>query len=193
MNPTIDTLLGRMRAGDAAAADQLVRELEPFLRALVRRRLPDRVRGRFDSADIVQSAWASLLDGLREGRWEFPDAVRFRAFLTRVVLCRLYDRSRQARTQTDRERPLHGLAEEIPGGEPRPSEHAQAASAWEALAAACPPEYRAVLDLRRLGFSCEEIGERTGRHPGSVRRALRHLARRVAFAPSANPPPSDAD
>jgi RNA polymerase sigma-70 factor (ECF subfamily) len=176
---SIDALVDRLRAGDEAAAGELFRAFEPFLRGLVRRRLPGRARSRFDSADVVQSAWAGLLDGLRDARWHFPDAARLRAFLARVVLCRLYDRARPALAQANREEPLIGL--EPPGPEPRPSEHARAGAAWDQLLAVCPPEHRAVLRLRRDGHTCEEIAGRTGMHPGSVRRVLRHLARRVAF------------
>jgi RNA polymerase sigma-70 factor (ECF subfamily) len=178
---SIDGLLDRVRDGDEEATGELFRAFEPFLRGLVRRRLPDRARGRFDSADVVQSAWASLLDGLRDGRWRFPDAGHLRAFLTQVVLRRLFDRARSALTQTGREEPLAESGRELPGGEARPSEYARADAAWEALLAACPAEHRPVLQLRRLGYSCEEIAGRTGLHAGSVRRALRHLARRVAF------------
>jgi RNA polymerase sigma factor (sigma-70 family) len=189
----IDGLLVRLRDGDGAATGELFRAFEPFLRALVRRRLPVKARGRFDSADIVQSAWAGLLDGLREGRWQFTDAAHLRAFLARVVLCRLYDRARSALTRTGREEPLDDRADELPGCEPRPSEYARAGAAWEALLGACPPEHRDVLCLRRLGHSCEEIGTQLGMHPGSVRRILRHLARRVAFDEPAGSNPSTPD
>ena len=178
---SVESLVGRFQAGDTAAAGKLFELFEPFLRGLVRRRLPDRVRGRFDSMDVVQSAWASLLDGLREGRWQFPDETRLRAFLARVVLCRLYDRGRTALLQTAREEPLAGVGPSLAGTDPRPSEHARAADAWDALVAACPPEHLPVLHLRRQGLSPAEIADQTGLHPGSVRRVLRHLARRVAF------------
>ncbi len=181
IDPAIETLLTRLQNGDEAATGELFQAFEPFLRGLIRRRMPTSVRTRFDSADIIQSAWTSLLDGFRDARWQFSDAAHLRAFLTRVVLCRLYDRARGALSQTGREQPLTELDHELPGSEPRPSEHARAGDAWQSLLAACPPEHRVVLDLRRLGHSCEEISERTGLHAGSVRRILRHLARRIAF------------
>jgi RNA polymerase sigma-70 factor (ECF subfamily) len=192
---SIEGLLDRLRGGDEAATGELFRAFEPFLRGLVRRRLPARVRGRFDSVDVVQSAWVSLLDGLREARWQFPDASSFRGFLAQVVLCRLYDRSRSALTQTGREEPLAEHGRDLPGSDPRPSEHARAGAAWETLLAACPAEHQPVLHLRRLGYSCEEIAGRIGLHPGSVRRVLRHLARRVAFngPDRSSPPPVDAE
>jgi RNA polymerase sigma-70 factor (ECF subfamily) len=45
----------------------------------------------------------------------------------------------------------------------------------------CPPEHRAILQLRREGFRLHEIAARTGLHEGSVRRVLRQLARDLAL------------
>ena len=177
----VDQLLDRLRAGDESATGELFEAFEPFLRGLVRRRLPHQGARRFDSADIIQSAWASLLDGLREARWEFPDVNHLRAFLARVVLCRLYDRARSALLQTGREEPLAEIGGTFVGPEPRPSEHARAGATWDLLLDVCPPEHRPVLLLRQQGQSCEEIAQETGMHAGSVRRILRHLARRIAF------------
>jgi len=177
----ISELVVRLQAGDDAAAGELYQAFEPFLRGLVRRRLPRDARHRLDSADVVQSTWAGLLDGLRDARWQFPDAAHLRAFLARVVLCRLYDRARTALVQTGREEPLVAGGHDRPGPEPRPSEHARAAAAWERLLSICPVEHRPVLYLRREGYSCEEVAHQTGMHPGSVRRVLRELARRAAF------------
>jgi RNA polymerase sigma-70 factor (ECF subfamily) len=176
-----DALLERLQSGDGATADQVYREFEPLLRRIVRGRLPTRVRSRFDSADVVQSAWISILSGLRDGRWRFRDAGHLRAFLVRVVLCRLYDRARTALDQCGRELSPVDPERDRAGGDPSPSEHARADEVWARLLAVCPPQYHAVLHGRRAGDSCDEIAARTGRHPGSVRRILRQLARRVAF------------
>lgn len=189
--PAPDTLIEELNRGDEAAAERAFRQFEPFLRRLVRRRLPAEARSRFDSCDIVQSVWAGLLVGLRDARWRFPDAARLRAFLARAALCRLYDRAGQVRAQRAREQPLPELGRDLPGGEPRPSAYARADDVWQSLLTACPPEHRPVLHLRRLGHDCDEIAARTGLHPGSVRRILRHLASRVAFA-APTPPAADA-
>ncbi|HEX3147258.1 MAG TPA: sigma-70 family RNA polymerase sigma factor [Gemmataceae bacterium] len=176
-----DRLLDRLHAGDETAAGELFTAFEPFLRGLIRRRLPRQARGRFDSIDVVQSAWASLIDGLREARWQFPDAAHLRAFLARVVLCRLYDRANTALRQTGREEPLLAIGANLPGPEARPSANVRADALWDNLLTACPPEHRQVLHLRRDGHSCEDIACMTGMHAGSVRRVLRQLARRIAF------------
>jgi DNA-directed RNA polymerase specialized sigma24 family protein len=96
-------------------------------------------------------------------------------------LCRLYDLADSALRQTGREEPLAAIGVNLPGPEPRPSENVRAAALWENLLTACPPEHRPVLHLRRDGHSCEDIACMTGMHPGSVRRVLRQLARRIAF------------
>jgi RNA polymerase sigma-70 factor (ECF subfamily) len=180
---TLERLLEKLGSGDEAATEQLFRACEPYLRAVVRRRLPAQVQSRFESRDIVQSVWADLLTGFREGRWRFADAGQLRAFLIRVVQYRLCDRARRALNQVRREEPLT----ELPTGEPRPSEHAQAAALWDKLLAATAPEHHDILRLRRGGLTLAEIAEQTGLHEGSVRRILRRLAREVAFADAEGP------
>jgi hypothetical protein len=48
-------LLDNLCHGDTAAAEQVFVACEPYLRAVVRRRLPARLRAKFDSIDVVQS------------------------------------------------------------------------------------------------------------------------------------------
>src|SRR5579884_2413516 len=96
----IEQLLERLSGGDESAAEEVFRAYEPYLRKVVRRRLPAQVRARFESQDIIQSVFADLLVGFREARWKFANAGQLRAFLTRVVQYRLYDRARKALNQT---------------------------------------------------------------------------------------------
>ena len=49
------------------------------------------------------------------------------------------------------------------------------------MLALCPPAHRNLLLLRREGVPLAEIAARTGLHPGSIRRILRDLARKIAF------------
>jgi RNA polymerase sigma factor (sigma-70 family) len=177
----IEQLLDRLGTGDQAATEQVFRAYEPFLRKVVRRRLPAQARSRLGSSDIVQSVWADLLEGFREARWRFADAGHLRAFLVRAVQYRLFDRARQALTQARREEPLPRLPADLPGAEPRPSERAQAEAVWEKLLALSPPRHHDILRLRRSGLTLREVAERTGLHEGSVRRFLRQLARQAAF------------
>jgi RNA polymerase sigma factor (sigma-70 family) len=178
----LHALLERLCRGDEQAAEEVFRTYEPYLRKVVRRQLPARLRAKFDSLDIVQSVWADVLDGFRGAGWRFEDADHLRAFLVKVTHHRFIDRYRQHRRALERERPLaEGEGEAGPG--PRPSELARADDLWDKLLALCPPEHHELLLLKRQGLGTPEIAARTGLHEDSVRRVLRQLARRLVLHP----------
>jgi RNA polymerase sigma-70 factor (ECF subfamily) len=178
----LHTLLERLCHGDDQAAEQVFRTYEPYLRKVVRRQLPARLRAKFDSLDIVQSVWADVLDGFRRAGWRFEDAEHLRAFLVKATRHRFIDRYRQHQRALERERPLaEGEGEAGPG--PRPSELARADDLWDKLLALCPPEHHEILRLKRQGLGAPEIATRTGLHEDSVRRVLRQLARRLVLHP----------
>ncbi len=93
--PSLDELLEPLCNGDARAAEQVFLAFEPYLRKVVRRQLPDRLRARFDSTDIVQSVWRDLLDGFRKAGWRFANTTQLQAFLVKVTRNRFIDRYRQ--------------------------------------------------------------------------------------------------
>jgi RNA polymerase sigma factor (sigma-70 family) len=175
-------LLEPLNRGDRDAAEQVFAAYEPYLRMVVRRYLPGRLRAKLDSIDVVQSVWVQVLRGLRACRWQFTDTARLRAFLVKVTRRLLTSRFRHHHTALERERPGAATLDLLPAAEqPRPSEVAQAAELWERMLALCPPEHHALLRLRRLGLPLAEVASRTGLHEGSVRRILRRLARRLAL------------
>jgi RNA polymerase sigma-70 factor (ECF subfamily) len=178
----LEALLEKLCAGDPEAAERVFRAYEPYLRKVVRRRLPARLRARFDSADIVQSVWVDVLKGFREAGWHFRDTAHLRAFLVKVTRNRFIDRYRQHHRALEREQPLaDGADDALPSPDPCPSDVAGAEDTWERLLALCPPEHHAVLHLRRQGLPVAEVAARTGMHPDSIHRILRRLARRLAL------------
>jgi RNA polymerase sigma-70 factor (ECF subfamily) len=62
-------VLERARGGDAEATAQLVRQYEPEVRRVARRRLGPALRAALESIDLVQSVHRSLLRCLRENRF----------------------------------------------------------------------------------------------------------------------------
>ena len=179
----INSLLQELCQGNDQAAEQVFVTYEPYLRMVVRRMLPANLRSQFDSIDVVHSIWADLLDGFRNAGWRFTDAAHLRAFLVKATRNRFLDRVRTTRKFVANERSLevtdadHALAHE----DDRPSRVAQAGELWERLLASCSDEQRPILQLRRDGFTIDEIAQKTGYHPSSVRRILYDLAERVAF------------
>jgi RNA polymerase sigma-70 factor (ECF subfamily) len=178
----LDVLLDRLRDGDETVAGQIVADYEPYLRMVVRRCLPDRLRAKFDSLDVVQSVWVHVLHALRGRAWQVADRARLQALLVTVARRRLVSRYRHHRAAVEREQPggdaLQGLPEPR---ESRPSEVAVADELWQRMLALCPPEHHDLLRLRREGLLLHEIAARTGMHEGSVRRVLRRLARQLAL------------
>ena len=187
----LERLLEQLTRGDDAAAEQVFRAYEPYLRKVVRRQLPAQLRARFDSMDIVQSVWVNLLEGFREAGWRFPDVAHLQAFLVKVTRNRFLDRVRQHQASVAHEHPIpfHDLATRSPSPLPRPHEVAEAQELWEQMLALCPPEHREILQLKRQGLLLTEIAQRTGLHEGSVRRVLRTLARRLALQQQPVSPP----
>jgi RNA polymerase sigma-70 factor (ECF subfamily) len=177
----LDLLVERLNSGSPEAVEQAFVACEPYLRAVVRRHLPDRLRVKLDSADVVQSVWVSVLHGLRQASWRFTDRAHLQALLVTVARRRLISRYRSHQAALEREQPDGPALEDLPTPrQPRPSEVAQAAELWQRMLALCPPAHRPLLRLRRRGLSLDEIARRTGLHEGSVRRALRRLARQLA-------------
>jgi RNA polymerase sigma-70 factor (ECF subfamily) len=187
MGATLDELLERLGRGDESAAAEVFRTYEPYLRVVVRRQLPDRLRSRFDSADVVQSVWADVLEGFRRNGCRFADADHLRAYLVTAARNRFIDRYRQHHRSAALERPLAapGEAPALPAPEPRPSEVARADDLWQRMLALSPPEHHELLRLKRDGLSVAEIADRTGLHPDSIHRILRQLARRLALGGAA--------
>ena len=176
----LEALLARSAAGDLTAAEQAMLACEPYLRMVVRRRMPEQARAKFDSLDVVQSVWVDLVRGMRDAAWRFEDAARLRAFLTRAVQRRLIDRLRQHRRALVAEENLGpaDIAEVASSDDPRPSEVVQADELWKQIRSACPPAHRTLLELKRQGLSIPEIAARVGLNEGSARRILFNLGMR---------------
>jgi RNA polymerase sigma-70 factor (ECF subfamily) len=184
MNPKPpEGLVEQLCQGDSRAAEQVFLAYEPYLRMVVRRRLSDQLRAKFDSIDIVQSVWVHLLDRLRSARWHLDGPDHLKAVLLLEVRHRLIDRLRHYRHALERERSLPGTDQtgSPASHQPRPSELVQADQLWEQMLALCPPGHQGLLWLKRQGLSLVEIAAQTGLHEGSVRRIFRRLARQLAF------------
>jgi RNA polymerase sigma-70 factor (ECF subfamily) len=180
--PSLEILLENLAKGESQAAERVFRDYEPFLRAMVRRRLTPMLRAKFDSMDVVQSAWADVLEGYRKDGWQFHDQSHLRAFLARVTYNHFATLCRKNRAALEHEQVLG--EDEWPGepatNQPRPSQEAQAAELWSTLMDLCPPAHREILELKGQGVPLAEIAERTGFHESSVRRILYDLAKRLA-------------
>lgn len=181
MADPLDAVLDKLCQGDPAAVEKVFLEYEPYLRMVVRRHLPEHLRGRFDSEDVVQSVWADALQGFREGGWRFQNAGHLRAFLVKITQNRLHNRIRQHNRALHHERAALQARLTAPS-EPTPSAVVQAETLWQKMLSLCLPAHRPVLCLKRQGCPIKDIADRLSLHPSTVRRILYDVARRVAAA-----------
>jgi RNA polymerase sigma factor (sigma-70 family) len=184
MNPeALEPLLENLCQGDMAAAKQVFLACESYLRKIVRRQMPSRLQAKFDSVDVVQSVWADLLRGYRNGAWHFADVRRLQAFLVQVTRNRFHDKFRKHRISFEKEQQLDAAhtsqMPSCPGAQP--AELLDAEELWQQMLDLCAPEHQELLRLKRQGLPMEELAARTGLHPGSIRRILRNLARKLAL------------
>src|SRR6516165_8037900 len=102
--------LTRIRAGDAQAAEELVKRYEAAIRLAVRIRLTDpALKRRFDSVDICQSVLASFFLRAAAGQYDLNDASELVALLVRMAQHKLAGQTRFHRRQRRDARQATGL------------------------------------------------------------------------------------
>jgi RNA polymerase sigma-70 factor (ECF subfamily) len=182
-------LMDRARAGDEAAFAALIAAFEADVRMMVRVRLPQALRGQFDSMDFVQAVWQSVLADRQALGAGFSSAGHFRGYLAGVARNKVWEEYRK-RTQTrkydlGREEPLYvrrGGRErprEVPSHDPTPSQEAQAGDRLDQLVAGRSAREAEVVELRRQGLTFAEVAERTGLHERAVRRIIEDVRARL--------------
>lgn len=174
-------LLERIRAGDQAAAAEMVRRYEPAIRRAVRVRLADPRLGRlFDSLDVSQSVFGSFFEQVGEGAYQLETPEQLLGMLVRMARNKLASAARHAtRQRRDHRRAVaaDGLARAARS--PTPSAQVAAHEMLDAVRLRLSPEERQIVELRQQGHDWEEIGRRLGASPEALRK---RLARAVDWA-----------
>ncbi len=162
--PTLTSLLKQVQAGSQEAAQTLYDLYASHVRQVIRLRLSDRLRRRFDSLDFCQDVWASIFTSPPEpDAFESPE--KFVAFLTRMAQNKVTDATRQQlgteKYDLGREEPFSRSNEgKVPvrlfAREDTPSVLAASKEAWDKLLVSLPPVHRRVLVLLHQGKTQEE-------------------------------------
>jgi RNA polymerase sigma-70 factor (ECF subfamily) len=161
------SLVRRIRAGDDAAAESLVRRYEPIIRREVRLRIEDdRLNRAFDSTDVSQSVLASFFVRVSIGEYDLDCAdqlVRLLVVMTRNKLASRARHERRKRRDVRRVAVLSttDLAELV---DPRPSasEMISRRELLDRMRAALRFEERQIADLRGDGLSWDEVAHKLG-------------------------------
>jgi DNA-directed RNA polymerase specialized sigma24 family protein len=175
--------IGQVQAGDPAAVQKLWERYFPRLVGLARRKLRGSARGPADEEDVALSAFNSFCRNAEQGRFpELADREGLWRLLV-VITARkaqhlLRDEARQKRgggsppARDDSEDPLG--VDQILGREPSPDFAAQMAEEYRRLLQILADrELEAIAVWKMEGFTVEEIADKLGYAPRSIKRKLR--------------------
>lgn len=178
-------ILCRARQGDREAADRLIHNYGERIMAAIRAQLGGKLRDKFESMDIYQTAMKSAFRNLDQFKGDTPEA--FLGWVARILSHDIRDKVDYVTSEKrnrEREQPMawiegNGSQVEmaLPSGEPTPSQHAMADEKQRILdeaVRALPHDLRRIVLLRGSGRTCSEIAEKYG---VGVRTVERHYAK----------------
>jgi len=173
--------LQEAQKGDQTAWETLFRECYPKVRRVVRRKLDRSMRSLYDSTDFASDVMKSL--AANWNHLSFPSIDSLIAFLAHVAEQKVIDEHRKRHTlkrDVTRERRLiSGDSETAPvqvaSPEPTPSQWYQAKEVQEQLQDRLDETGRAIIDLKRAGYSIADIADKTGWNIRKVQRFLKDL------------------
>lgn len=173
-----DDPIGRIQAGDEAAARALFERYVPALRAQVRRNMPPAVRRKVAESDVIQEAYLAAFLSL--GNFEDRGEEAFRGWLAKILQHKIQDEVRRffgtAKRDARREQSVGGQV--VPAvrsdRDPSPSMQAMAseerAAMWSAVDE-LPADYAQILQfVHRDGLTLTEAASRLNRSPDAVRK-----------------------
>lgn len=181
-NSEFRKVVERVCAGSDEAAWELIDTYGPHIQRVVRRKLNQRMRSKFDSLDFVQMVWASFFTE-REKMAKFTEPTDLIKYLATIAQRKLIQESRRRlqgqKHNVGRERAL------ISGSEDEstyvrksntPSQIVMAKDRLEAMMRERSDRDRRVVELRMQGLTFVEIGEELGIHERTAREVIEKLA-----------------
>jgi RNA polymerase sigma-70 factor (ECF subfamily) len=182
-------LIRRVRAGDEAAAAQLVRLYEPTIRLIVRRRLTNpAVRRLLDSVDICQSVLASFFVRAAAGQYDLDQPDHLLKLLARMACNKLANavmKQHAARRHPARAVavPLRDSAVVDPGQSP--SEQIANQDLLQQVRSRLSRDELELVERRACGLTWAEIAAQLGGNADALRirhgRAVERVARELGL------------
>ena len=174
------TLIRYVRSGDERSAEELYRRYASRLRGIVLARSPKEFASRFDSDDVVQSAFRVFFEGVRSKLYDVPMEDEIWGLLSVLALNKLRDKLEHHRAA---KRSVYRTAPDSEMAFATYSEETELASALKQIVedylASIPESAREVIAMRMTGHSIGEIVLQTGQNLRAVERILRMSRERL--------------
>jgi RNA polymerase sigma-70 factor (ECF subfamily) len=180
-DPTFADFVARVRAGDPAAAEELVRRYEPAIRVIVRARLGPGLRRQLDSMDVCQSVLGTFFARAAAGQFDLADPAELLALLARMTRNKLASQARyHGRDRRDVDRAVGGAAVEAAAAGPPPDRVAEGRDLLRRLRERLTPEEREIADRRADGQDWAAVAAAMGGTPDGRRKQLARAIDRLA-------------
>lgn len=189
MDGGVLSLVARWRGGDQQAAEKLFGLYAGRLIALAQGRLSNRLAGRVDAEDVVQSAYRSFFSGARADRFSLQHGGGLWRLLVAITLHKLsdqVDRHTAERRTVDAERHFAGedslvaLGARLAVRNPSPVDAIALADELEQVMRSLEPQPRRILELRLQGHDLAEIATQVACSERTVIRVLKRIKEQLA-------------
>ena len=173
-------LLDRVRQGDETALAQLVQQYEAEVRIAARVRLGPALRAYLDSMDVVQSVHRTLIEGLRQNKFEFSSPEKLVALAVTLMQRKIARHWRRLKRRPPasagdmREALLSLCSPEVD-----PARAAQLADAADHFLHGLDETDRRLVELRLEGCSTADAARQLGVDAGFLRVRLGRLRKRL--------------
>ncbi len=186
-----DRLIADVAAGSEDAIWKLADTYTPYIIRAIRLSMPQNLRRRFDSQDIAQALWTSILVGDTDlSRLKSPEALI--AFLARAAKNKVIDQMRKLHTQKhdiSREQSLdehfsrlsaaNRVRSPLMSRDATPSTVISVRERWQKIVADASERDRKILRLRIKGRSFDEISVEVNVSVMTARRAVERLVHQL--------------
>src|SRR4051812_12530761 len=181
-SPEEQALVDLWRQGDQEAARAIVDRYLARLLQLARRHISQRLAGRVDPEDIVQSVFRTFFCRLKEGQFVFADQDDLCKLLVRITLHKTLRQvafHKAAKRDPSQETPQgEGHRERLLAAldrDPTPEASLAFLDQLEHLLGRLGPQERQILELRLQGHSNEEIAQKLGIYDRKIRRVIKQV------------------
>ena len=174
--PEFPDFLAALRTGDPQALEEFLREIDPFLRQVIRLRLIDsRLRRVVDTTDILQSLLKDFLSRRQSDTPPGGATGGLYAYLIAAVRKKILARLRKEC------RHLGSLPDDwdAVSPEPSPAQQAERRDLYQVVRARLSEDKRLLFDLRAQGRTWPEIAQQVGGKPNALRVRLSKAIRTI--------------
>lgn len=179
---TFADLVTRLRAGDATAAEELVRLYESSIRREIRCRMSDpRLRRVFDSMDICQAVMSSFFARAAAGQFDLQRPEQLLQLLRGMARKKLAHHARQQQAARRDVRKVEALGGEVdsPGPDATPSRIVAGRDMLSQVMKRLNGDEQQVAQLRSQGYEWEQIADQLGGTSEARRKQLARALDRV--------------